>query len=83
MAEQRLTGKTTPVGSSATVATRQGSRLQVDWTARSRAALEFPDQVASEPYPVWPLLIIALGFLATIAWNGLLGWTVFRLLASI
>jgi hypothetical protein len=83
MAEQRLTGKTMLRGSSATVVTHQGSLLQVDWTVRSRATVESSDQVASEPYPMWPLSIIALGFLATIAWDGLLGWIVFRLLASI
>ena len=58
MAEQRLTGKTTLRGSSAIVVTHQGSLLQIDWTVRSRA--ESSDQVASEPYPGWPLLIIAV-----------------------
>ena len=31
--------------------------------------------------PIWPALVVTMGLLASLAWSGLLGWVVYRMIA--
>jgi hypothetical protein len=37
--------------------------------------------VKTNRHTIWPVLMVAMGLLTSLAWSGLLGWVVYRMIA--
>ena len=54
---------------------RAGAERTLDHLLRSR----FPEHI----HWIWPLLVVALGLFATVAWIALLGWLFYRAILAL